>query len=118
MEAVGHPDYDPKKEYCVIVVRNISRRAAFYSHPHMALLGGKRFIFFGKHKIMKHFIIHETLEEITLEEGAAPKRYVVEQSLFAKYAKEWKQIRAAVVDGAGNHYYSKPDKNPPKWVVK
>jgi hypothetical protein len=118
METVGHPDYDPKKDYCVIVVRNVSRRTVFYSHPHMAMLGRKKFLFFGKRKIFKHFMIHGTLEEITLQEGDAPRKYIVDQSAFAEYAKDWRHIRGAAVDGAGKHYYSKPSKNPPKWVTK
>lgn len=95
--AMNLPDYDPDKFWGVIRVTNTGRRPIFISHVAIKL---------PKKYEDTHLLIMEGLQGTTLEEGAPPLVFPVDQDGLEKYAKGWKKLRAQVSDSTGKVWFS------------
>jgi hypothetical protein len=67
-----------------------------------------------------YLIVHNSVQGDELEEGAAPKIYMICQDGLEKYAKDWRRIFAEVSDSTGKVWKSKnlPKRLIPSWARK
>ncbi len=92
----------------IVTVSNTGRRPIYISHASLALPKGYK---------ATHLLLWEGLGGQKLGEGAQPVDYIVNQDGMEEYKKDWKKIRAMVIDASGKNYYSKVDKsNRPSWA--
>lgn len=85
--------------HCVIAVHNVGRRTIYLERAHIppTTCGGQTYIF------------EQTMQNITLAEGAAPHIYHFQQAGFEseQISAEWWRIRALVWDASGRPHRSR-----------
>lgn len=108
MSVTDNPVYDPLRKWGLVVVANTGRRPIFISHASIRLPRGYEHT---------HLLLREGLPGTRLAEGDPPVTYVVSQEGMEKYKKDWKKLKAIVIDSAGREYASGVDKTKrPSWA--
>lgn len=110
MSVTDNPRYDRNKLWGIVTVANVGRRPIYVRMASLKLPKG--------HK-NSHLVLNEGIAGKRLAEGDAPAMFIVSQDGLEEYAKDWRNIRAAIYDSAGQEYLSpqKPSKgNTPSWA--
>ena len=101
--------YDAEKKWGVVTVANVGRRPIYISHTSIELPRGYDH---------NYLLLWEGLQGQKLAEGDPPVDYVLSQDGLGKYKRDWKRMRAVVIDTAGKKYYSKIDESKaPSWAA-
>lgn len=109
MSMANNSVYDPNKSWALISVANVGRRPIYLSHASLRIPKG-----YGT----SHRLVAESVAGKKLSEGDPPLTFPLDQTGLEKYAKDWKKIRAEIIDSTGKKWSSKRlcEKNKPSWV--
>jgi hypothetical protein len=110
MKIIDNPQYDEEKSWGVVTVTNIGRRAVYVDNVGLIL----------PKKYGHDILLIDSLGERKLGEGDPPLTTFANQAAMEKYAKDWRRIRAVVVDSTGKTWHSKRLKREkvPSWARK
>jgi len=95
--AMNLPAYDPNIPWGVIRITNVGRRPTYISHVAIKLPVG-----YGA----THLLIMEGLQGQKVGEGAPPLIFPVKQEGLKRFSKDWKKLRAQVIDSTGKVWKS------------
>jgi len=110
MSVTDNPRYDRNKRWGLVTVANVGRRPIYVRIANLKLPKGYK---------KSHFVLSEGIAGSRLAEGDVPATFMVSQDGLEEYAKDWREIRAAIYDSAGREYLSprKPRKDcVPSWA--
>jgi len=109
MTMTNNPVYDPKKSWGLITIANVGRRPIYLSHASLRIPKG-----YG----IGHLLLGDSVAGKKLAEGDPPLSFPVDQTNLCKYAKNWRRIRAEIIDSTGKKWRSrKPNrKTRPSWA--
>ncbi|MGB7060994.1 MAG: hypothetical protein WBF13_01410 [Candidatus Zixiibacteriota bacterium] len=101
--------YDPGKKWGVITVANVGRRPIYLSHASLRVPRG-----YG----VDYLVLADSVAGKKLSEGDPPLTFPVDQTQLEKYAKDWRKIRAEIIDSTRRKWRSeRPEKkNKPSWA--
>lgn len=101
------PHYDSSKLWGLVRVTNIGRRPTYISHVALRISEGKSF---------SYLVLMDGLQGKKLSEGDPSAAFPIEQDIMRKHADKWDKIVAQVSDSSGKEWFSKKQKNKPKWA--
>lgn len=111
MTMTNNPVYDPKKNWGLITVANVGRRPIYLSHASLRIPKG-----YG----VGHLLLADSVAGKKLSEGDPPLTFPVDQTGLEKYAKDWRKIRAEIIDSTGKKWRSQraEKKEKPSWAIE
>jgi len=109
MTFTNNPVYDPKKIWGIITVANVGRRPIYLSHASLRIPKG-----YG----IAHLLLTDSVTGKKVAEGDPPLQFPIDQTDLAKYAKNWRNIHAEIVDSTGRMWKSRKlrRKDKPSWA--
>jgi hypothetical protein len=107
MGIANDPNYDPDKTYGVVRATNVGRRPVYISHASLKLPKGYK---------QTYLLLGQGIFGTRLGEGDPPVSYVLDQEGMRKYKRDWRRVRALVIDSAGAAYYSSKVSEMPSWA--
>ena len=108
MSVTPGPICDHTKKYGVIEAVNVGRRPIFVSHASLKLP--------RQGDSTPYLLLMEGVRGEKLAEGDPPWKCMINQDGLDQYSKDWKKMRAIVIDSAGKEYTSKRIKDRPSWA--
>jgi len=111
MKVTPNPVYDQKKTWGIVTVANVGRRPIYLSHASLRIPKGHG---------VGSLILTDSVAGKKLAEGDAPLQFPIDQTELSKYAKDWRNIRAEIIDSTGRKWRSKKPnkKDKPSWAKK
>jgi hypothetical protein len=107
MGIANDPNYDPDRLYGLVTVTNVGRRPIYISHTSLKLPKGYK---------LSYLLCAEAIYGKRLGEGEPPVTYVLQQEGMREYKRDWRKVRALVIDSAGTAYYSSKVREMPSWA--
>jgi hypothetical protein len=95
----------------IITVANVGRRPIYVSHASLRLPRG-----YGA----SHLLLPDSVPGKKLAEGDPPLQFLIDQADVSKYAKDWRGIRAEIIDSTRRKWRSKRPtlKERPSWAIE
>jgi hypothetical protein len=107
MGIANDPKYDPDKSYGLVTVTNVGRRPIYISHTSLKLPKGYE---------LTYLLCAEAIYGKRLGEGEPPLTYILDQGEMSKYRRDWRKVRALVIDSSGTAHFSSKVRKRPSWA--